>query len=278
MNLPWLYLVLTTLAGVGQAQTTNTFPASGNVGIGTTNPQAILHIAGSNNVLRLDHFGILDNPNTWMTQNAYYDGFWHRLTDGSPVAGMYFDQSAGNINFVTDTIRTGTPSPTAIMTILNAGDVGIGTISPVYKLDVSGDIHTSDGIVFPDGTIQTTAYPASSGGGTAPLIVENNEVTINSGISSNGSGIKHVRTNASCTTDTYPGHTCTIVINWPGTGFADPNYTGTCNAKGASSGSFALLIPDSNKTTTSMTVVVENLTYPGMQVTVNGLNCVAIHD
>lgn len=49
------------------------------------------------------------------------------------------------------------------ITILGmAGNVGVGLINPSYKLDVSGWMHTSSGIVFPDGTQQTTA--ATSGG------------------------------------------------------------------------------------------------------------------
>ncbi|MBN2213997.1 MAG: hypothetical protein JW723_07125, partial [Bacteroidales bacterium] len=40
----------------------------------------------------------------------------------------------------------------------NNGNLGIGTINPLSKLEVNGLIHsTSEGIKFPDGTIQTTA-------------------------------------------------------------------------------------------------------------------------
>jgi hypothetical protein len=44
------------------------------------------------------------------------------------------------------------------------GDVGIGTTTPAHKLEIAGDVKISDqgaGIIFPDGTKQTTA---SSGG------------------------------------------------------------------------------------------------------------------
>ncbi len=35
--------------------------------------------------------------------------------------------------------------------------VGVGTESPAYSLDVDGEIRTSTGVVFPDGSVQTTA-------------------------------------------------------------------------------------------------------------------------
>ena len=38
-----------------------------------------------------------------------------------------------------------------------SGRVGVGTEAPVYPLDVEGEIRTTAGMVFPDGTIQTTA-------------------------------------------------------------------------------------------------------------------------
>ncbi|MBT9333386.1 hypothetical protein [Paracidobacterium acidisoli] len=39
-----------------------------------------------------------------------------------------------------------------------SGNVGIGTTSPQFKLDVIGQIHSSTGFVFPDGSSQVTAY------------------------------------------------------------------------------------------------------------------------
>lgn len=42
------------------------------------------------------------------------------------------------------------------------GKLGIGIKMPQAKLDVAGTIRTSEGIIFPDGTVQTTAYSSNS--------------------------------------------------------------------------------------------------------------------
>jgi hypothetical protein len=47
------------------------------------------------------------------------------------------------------------------MRLTTEGKLGIGVENPQAKLDVAGLIRTSEGIVFPDGSVQTTAYVAS---------------------------------------------------------------------------------------------------------------------
>ena len=131
-----------------------------NVGIGTTNPSAKLHISGTTNVVRLDYVGILDNPNLWISQNAYYNGSWNRITDGHKCAAISIDDAARNVDINTCTTTTGTPSFSTKVRFQNDGCVGIGTTSPVQKLEVNGAIvlgnkiagTPNDGTLWFDGT------------------------------------------------------------------------------------------------------------------------------
>lgn len=132
---------------------------SGNVGIGTTIPAETLHVngvqgtpaAGGNNT-GLAWFSE-NNGNNGINLGYYYVpgqtpyGWMQSEYRGSP--GVYYPMSLNPLG----------------------GNVGIGTALPGKPLDVSGTIRTSTfgndtgGVIYPDGTQQTTAWTGVLCGG-----------------------------------------------------------------------------------------------------------------
>ena len=102
-----LMSVLLMLGGPTLAWAQNTYPAQGNVGIGTVTPSNLLTLSGSNEGFRFINTG---SGQTWLLQNSGRDLLWTEVGIGNRVSF----QAGGN--------------------------VGIGTGSPVAKLHVAGDV------------------------------------------------------------------------------------------------------------------------------------------
>jgi len=98
----------------------------GNVGIGTSSPQSILHV-GTGNTAR--HIKVSDNRAMFG-----YDGA-NAVVQGGNTKGIKFNTGS-------DTFTSNTR-----MTINSSGNVGIGTTSPSGKLHVSGDAYFTGGDV-----------------------------------------------------------------------------------------------------------------------------------
>ena len=161
--------------------------ASGNVGVGTANPTARLHVEGDSagnlvQILSKDlstkGLGAVTAQNdtgsfaslavygssfavpSWRNNGVFgAKNSFYLYTDGSIPSG-----GSGSINF-----QTGGYDPTTQtrMTINSTGNVGIGTQSPVQKLEVNGNIKMSgagSALIFADGSSMTTA----SGGSGSP--------------------------------------------------------------------------------------------------------------
>ena len=105
------------------------FTYDGKVGIGTTSPGKQLTLSAATPFIRLQETGAANKRlDLWVDSNA--------------VAHIDANQSAQQITFRT--------ASTDRLRIANNGNVGIGTTSPAYTLDVNGTLHSSN-ITLADG-------------------------------------------------------------------------------------------------------------------------------
>jgi len=113
-------------------------PFGGNVGIGTTSPQHLLHlkstISGPTGI-------IIENTNN--AQSLDLD-FWNNA--GAAQARIRYNEGAGSFDFLPN-VGAGTA-----MTMLYGGNVGIGTTTPFEKLQTNGNIYAENRIISADAT------------------------------------------------------------------------------------------------------------------------------
>jgi hypothetical protein len=141
--------------GVYTPQTRMTIDELGNVGIGTTGPVAQLQVQAATasmfndgaNALRLEYTGGAVNGS--IGPGIIFAQQWY---SGAPTSyvrtgGIYGVKQGGDGNFGGDLAFYTQPNSGADMSermrIDMNGNVGIGTQSPAYRLDVAGQVHAS---------------------------------------------------------------------------------------------------------------------------------------
>jgi hypothetical protein len=178
---------------------------SGNVGIGTANPQANLEIyqGSPGNELRLSGQG--SNQNGTFEEgeiigriSIYQDDYYHQPDYYNPRAILEAEaQDEGFWRTGTDlifkTAGSNVAEPDERMRITKDGKVGIGTTTPAEKLDVVGNIHASGSIVSGS---SIGVVPANSPPGFPDRLAANGQVIylgyedpVNSGIGAGTIGI-----------------------------------------------------------------------------------------
>jgi hypothetical protein len=172
-----------------------TVAASGNVGIGTTTPSFLLHLAATTPVINLDTLGgggflmrhsngTLAAPTATQINNQLFT-LGARGHDGSgyssgtrALIGMYASQNFTSVNQGTYITFETTPnnSTTRVerVRIDNAGNVGIGTTNPISKLEInqsgiipSDNLYSSDILNIIGDTNSATGLNIISGGNNA---------------------------------------------------------------------------------------------------------------
>ena len=124
----YIILIVVGLINCSTFSQTNTFPSSGNVGIGTTSPNRLLDINGTggwsgSGGIRLQGYnpgisiGDLTSGQNWLLANGVNIG-----SDG--YLGLAYNLTTGTHNIVV------TPS----------NNIGIGTTNPINKMDISGNL------------------------------------------------------------------------------------------------------------------------------------------
>jgi len=139
---------------------TVTFTRTGNVGIGTTNPGANLHIndggVGDQEVLRISQLGNTGSRDIVGMEFKFNNG----AVPGGRVQAIKLDNAGSALAFSTGAASNGALGEH--MRITSTGNVGIGTTGPKNKLDVEG------------GAVIGATYSGTNTAPTNGLLIEGN--------------------------------------------------------------------------------------------------------
>ena len=165
-----------TLTVVGTASISGQTYFGGNVGIGTSVPSGTLEVSGVNDVGSVA--SVITNLSQLNTGKTVELGFRVADSAGTKKSTAIIRSIPGNIDSTTGAhlaffTRKNDVSPTESMRIDNNGNVGIGTATPTYKLDVNGSLNATSlyigGVPFNPNSVSSTV---SAAGGQVNVVTQ----------------------------------------------------------------------------------------------------------
>jgi hypothetical protein len=267
----------TTFAGYGRASVTLANGANQNIAAGTSN---FIEITGPNGAFSLGGFTggaegkvlrVLNGTAQAMTIN--------NLDAGSTAANKILTSTGAAIVLAA---RTGTFADFIyesadnlwILTSVNLGDqpVGRDTTDTLTNKTLTSPIVTNPSTTGTDSGAETLSNKTlASPTINTPTVTS---PTLNTGVSQ-GSGFKHQRFGATCTTGAGAYAACATTYSWT-VAFADTNYTPICVGVSNVNNSAELHI--SSFTASGVTIQVQSNNSAGAAVSFGGVNCIAVHD
>jgi len=124
---------------------------TGNVGIGTTTPGFKLDVETGSSYARFRNGGGIAALRIESASNSYSVLQMGDVDDGD-IGRIYYDQTSDFMSFYTSNYER--------MRITSAGNVGIGSTTPYYKLSVAGSAYFDGGTVIASGFTATSSISA----------------------------------------------------------------------------------------------------------------------